>query len=145
MISDIKNAIKTNLDELVTDETLGEANITDIKIDPLSTEIGAYPAAFVMPPSVESELSDNRNNVRTYTFEILVLFQAEDLQSTTELETDIEAILDKFDNDPTLDGKALGGVLPISSAPEPFKHGGKDLIAVSVQIQAKEIVQLSFS
>lgn len=145
MIQSIKNAIKTNLDALVTDELLAGATITDIKKDPLAADIPSYPHAFLMPPAVESEVLDNRTITRTYTFAIMVLFNAENLASTTELEETIEDILSKFDNDPTLGGTALGGVLPVSSSPAPFQHNGKDLIMVEVQIQAKEPVSLTFA
>lgn len=141
----IKNAVKTNLDALVTAETLAGAEITDIKRSPLAAETPAFPYAYLMPPAVSSEVLDNRKNLRTYTFEIMVLFKAVNLASTTELEEKIEAILTKFDNDPTLGGTALGGVLPVSSAPEPLQHNGKDLIMVIIQIQAKEPVLLNFA
>lgn len=144
-IATIKAAIKTNLDALVTDTVLSGATQTDIKTDPFNSDVGTFPHAFLMPPSTESEVLDNRSVTRTHTFDIMVLFQAEDLTTTAELETDIESILSKFDNDPTLAGTALGGVLPVSSAPEPFQHGGKDLIMVIIQIQAKEVVSLTFS
>jgi hypothetical protein len=144
-ISTIKAQILTNLANLVTDEVLAGAEATDIKQDPLSNNAGVYPYAYIMPPSVESEVLDNRSNLRIYTFDIMVLFNAENITSTDELETDIELILSEFDNDPTLGGTALGGVLPVSSAPEPFQHGGKDLIMVVVQIQAKEHVSLTFA
>lgn len=144
-IATIKAAIKTNLDALVTDTTLGGATQTDIKKDPLSHDVGTFPHAFLMPPALESDVLDNRSVTRTYTFDILIVFQAEDLDSTSELEIAVEAILDKFDNDPTLGGTALGGVLPITSTPEPYQHGGKDMIAVILQLQAKEIVSLTFS
>lgn len=145
MIQDIKNAIKTNLDALVTGAKLGGATITDIKKGPFTDDVATYPHAFVMPPAVESEVLDNRTNTRTYTFVVMIIFQAENLLSTTELEETIEAVLNKFDNDPTLGGTALGGLLPVSSAPTPFQHGGKDLIMVEVEIRAKENVSLSFS
>lgn len=144
-ISTIKQAIKTNLDALVTSTVLGGATITDIKKDPLSADVSTYPHAFLMPPAVESDVVDNRTNLRTYTFDIMVLFKAVNLSSTTALETAIESMLSKFDNDPTLGGTALGGVLPVSSAPEPFQHNGQDLIMVVLQIQAKETVALTFS
>lgn len=144
-ILSIKAAIKTNLDALVTDAVLGGATQTDIKTDPLSANVGSFPHAFLMPPSIESEVLDNRSVSRTYTFDIMVLFQAEDLDSTAELETKVESMLSKFDNDPTLGGTAMGGVLPVSSSPEPFQHGGKDLVMVILQIQAKEFVTLTFS
>ena len=144
-ISTIKSAIKTNLDDLVTATTIGGATITDIKKDPLSTDVSSYPHAFLMPPSTESEVLDNRTVTRTHTFDIMLLFKAVNLASTTELETIIETVLSKFDNDPTLNGTAQGGVLPVSSSPEPFQHNGQDLIMVVVQIQAKEVVTLTFA
>lgn len=144
-ISTIKQNIKVNLDALVTANVLGGATITDIKKDPLNADVSSYPHAFLMPPAVESEVLDNRTNLRSYTFDIMVLFKAVNLSSTTALETAIESILSKFDNDPTLGGSAMGGVLPVSSAPEPFQHNGQDLIMVVIQIQAKETVTLTFS
>jgi hypothetical protein len=143
-ISSIKNAIKANLDDLVTATVLGGATITDIKRNPLNADVGSYPHAFVMPPSLSSEVLDNRNILRTYTFDIMVLFRAEDIDTTNELETAIEDIVTVFDNDPTLGGTALGGVLPVSSAPEPFQHNGRDLVMVVIQLEAKEDVQLTF-
>lgn len=144
MIQTIKQAIKTNLDALVASEVLGGATITDIRKDPLAADLPSYPHAFVMPPSVESEVLDNRSNTRTYTFGVMIVFNAENLASTTELEEKIEAVLTAFDNDPTLGGAAMGGVLPVSSAPVPFQHAGKDLIVAVVEIQAKELVSLTF-
>lgn len=144
-IANIKAAIKTNLDNLVTDTVLGGVTETDIKRNPLNADVGSYPHAFLMPPAVESAALDNRTNLRTYTFDIMILFRAEDIDTTAELEIAIEAVLDEFDNDPTLGGTAQGGVLPVSSAPEPFQHNGRDLIMVVIQIQAKEDVALTFA
>lgn len=144
-ISLIKNAIKTNLDALVTAEVLGAATITDIKKNHLDAIMAPFPHAFLMPPGVESNVLDNRSIERGYTFDIVVYFKAENLTSTTELEEKVEDILNQFDNNPTLDGTALGGVLPISSSPEPFQHNGADMIMVVIQIKAKEVVSLTFS
>lgn len=142
--STIKGAIKVNLDALVTSEVLAGATSSDLKKDPLSADIPSFPWAFLMPPSIESEALDNRTNLRTYVYDIMVLWNAENITDATTVETDIEAILDKFDNDPTLQGTAMGGYLPVSMAPQPFQHGGKDLIMAVVQIQAKQHVSLSF-
>lgn len=143
--STIKAAIKTNLDELVTSEVLAGATTSDIKKDPLSADISGFPWAFLMPPSIEGEASDNRNNIRTYTYDIMIVWNAENIADATTIETDLEDILSKFDNDPTLSGTAMGGILPVSSAPQPFQHGGKDLIMAVVQVQAKQFVSLTFS
>lgn len=144
-IASIKAAIKTNLDELVTATTLKYVKESDLKTDPLAADPGIYPAAYLMPPALQSEVLDNRTVMRTYSFDILVLFQGENLQTTSELEEAIEDIITKFDNDPTLGGTALGGMLPVSSAPEPFQRGSKDMVMVVLTIQAKEPVNLTFA
>lgn len=143
-LANIKNNIKTHLDDLVTDTVLAGATITDIKKDPLSMDIARFPHAFLMPPSIESVVEDNRGVVRTYTFSIMVAWNAENLASDTEVETAIEAILTEFDNDPTLGGYANGGVLPVSSSPMPIQHGGKDLVVAFIELQAKAYVSLTF-
>jgi hypothetical protein len=142
--STIKNAIKANLDELVTAEVLAGATITDLKRDPLSATIPNYPHAFLMPPSIESEVEDNRTNIRTYTYDIMVIWKAENVTDATTIEAALETILDKFDNDPTLGGTALAGVLPVSSAPQPLQHTSGAIIMAVVQIQAKQHVTLTF-
>lgn len=140
----IKQAIKTNLDALVTDEVLGGATITDLKKNPLAADIPSFPHAFLMPPSIESEALDNRTNIRTYIYDIMLIWNAQNIEDATTVESAIEAVLAKFDNDPTLSGTAMAGVLPVSMAPQPFQHAGRDLIMATVQIQAKQSVSLTF-
>lgn len=98
-----------------------------------------------MPPSVDGEVIDNRSVLRTYSYDIMVLFKAENITGTAEVEQAMEAIIDKFDNDPDLGGTALGGVLPVSSAPQPMQHQNLQLIMVVIQIQAKQHVGLTFA
>lgn len=143
-ILNIKNNIKTLLDELVTAGTIAGATITDIRKSPLAADIPNFPHAFLMPPSSEDFTSDNRTNQRTYNFDIMILVNAENLSGTSDVETMIEGVLNKFANDPTLGGTALAGALPVSSSPEPFQHNGKDMIMAIVTIQAKELVTLTF-
>jgi hypothetical protein len=143
-IQTIKNNIKELLDELVVSEVLGAVTVSDLRTDPLNADTNTYPHAYLMPPAIESEVSDNRTNLRTYTFDVVVLFNAQNITGTSEVEEAVESILNKFDNDPTLGGSAQGGMLPVSSSPEPFQHNSKQLIMVVVGIQAKEDVSLSF-
>ena len=140
----IKNAIKANLDELVSSNVLGGATTSDIRKSPLAADIPSFPHAYLMPPSIESENTDNRTINRTYTYDIMILWNSENIADATTIEDNIEAILDKFDNDPTLSGEAMGGMLPVSSSPQPFQHNGKDLVMAVVQIQAKQFVSLTF-
>lgn len=144
-ISAIKTRIKLDLDALVTATVLAGATITDIRKSPLSADIPNFPHAFLMPPATDSEVLDNRTIIRTHSFDIMVLFNAKNITTTDQVEIAIEAILTKFDNDPTLGGTALAGVLPTTSAPEPFQHGGKDLIMAVIQIKAKEHIDLTFT
>lgn len=144
-IATIKTNIKTNLDALVTAGTLGGATTTDLKKDPLAMDIPTHPHAFLMPPSTESDVNDNRSVIRTHSFDIMVIVNAENITGTSDVEQMIEAILSKFDNDPTLGGSALGGVLPVSSAPYPTQHGTKDVVIAVIQLKAKEIVSLTFA
>lgn len=144
-ISTIKAAITTNLEALVTDEVLAGVSVANIKRSPLEEDYAVFPQAVLMPPSLESEVLDNRTVMRTYTFDIMIIFQAEDLTGTDEIEEKMESIVTQFDNDPTLGGTALGGIIPVSSAPAPYQHGGKDKVMVVIQIVAKEPVSLTFA
>ena len=140
----IKQGIKANLDTLVTSGVLKGVTVSDLRKDPLAADIGKFPWAFLMPPTIDSEVLDNRTNIRVYTYDIMVLWNAMNITDAETVEADIETILDKFDNDPTLGGTAMAGVLPISSSPQPMQHAGKDLIMAIVQIQAKQHVSLTF-
>lgn len=141
----IKLAVKAILDELVTDQVLAGATISDFKKDPLAADIPGFPWAYLMPPSIESEALDNRTNLRTYVYDIMLIWNGENITDATTVEDDIEAILNKFDNNPTMSGNAMGGYLPVSLAPQPFQHAGKDLVMAVVQIQAKHHVDLTFA
>ncbi len=142
--STIKAAIKANLDELVSSDVLAGASSSDFKKDPLAADIPGFPYAFLMPPSIESEASDNRSNIRVYTYDIMVLWNAENIDEPDVVEAGIEAILDVFDNDPTLSGTAMAGMLPVSSAPQPVQHSTRTLIMAIIQVQAKQFVSLTF-
>lgn len=144
-VANIKNAIKGHLDALKTAGTLATVSSSEIKQHPLAGEIGPYPHAFLMPPMIESEVLDNRSVLRTYTFDIMILVKGEDISSTTEVEEIMESVLNRFDNDPTLGGTATGGMLPVSSAMQPFDHNGKDLIMIMIPIVAKDDVALTFT
>ena len=144
IISDIKAAVGAHLTDLVTEEVLAGATITEIKKSPLAAETSAYPWAYLMPPSVESETLDNRSITRTYTFDIMVLVRGEDLPDTPYMEELAEAIMNKYDNDPTLGGTARGGLLPVSSSPTPYQHNGQDLMMIIITIQAKADVTLTY-
>ncbi len=143
-VGNIKARLKTTLDTLVP-TYVKSVTLSDIKKDPLDAEIGQYPAAFIMPPALgASERLDNRTNLRDYTFFILVVMRAEDLQSTADVEDLMERIINVLDNDITLGGTAIGGITPVTSVPEAFQHNGRDLIVFDVIIKARATETLTF-
>jgi len=143
-LATIKAAIKTNLDALKTAGTLGEVISDDFTFDPIQRDVGAYPVALINTPSIASEAYTNRDNIRTYTFDVVVIQKAENVSSATEIETLIEAILDSFDNDPTLGGAADGAIEPTASAPAASTTADQTYIWFTVQVRAKASIQLTF-
>ena len=142
--SNVKTQIKTYLDELVTATTLGFASSADLRKDPLAEDIPAYPAAYLMPPAIESQVVDNRTLLRSYTFTIMVIVKGEDISSSSYIEDLTEAIMDKFDNKPTNGGTADGGMEPSISTPEPLQHNNRNFVLFYVTLKANKTITLTY-
>lgn len=142
--TDIKNQIKVNLDALVTAGKLGSVLMDDFRDDLLNRDIPTYPCAILTTPAIESMTETNRDNLRTHIFQILVMQKGENVASATDVEDLIENILNQFDNDPTLGGKASGGVEPSSSTPEAITTGDRTYIVFTVTLKAKALKSLTF-
>lgn len=140
----IKARIKTLLDQLVTGGTLGSAFEDDFKTNLFEKDIAKYPAAMLTTAAVESEAVTNRDNMRAYIFEIVIINKGENVTTPEQIETLMDAILNKFDNDPTLGGTADGAVEPSTSTPEAFTTGDKSYIVFSVFLRARKLIALSF-
>ena len=138
----IKTQIKADLDALVTAGSLGAAQMVDYSKDVFTADYSAFPVAILGMSSVESEASDNRDNLRTYTFPILVIQKSENLTAQTDMEDLRDAILNQIDTDLTLAGKAVGGVLPVASPAQTMSVGDKSLVYFVITIKAKTIYQL---
>jgi len=140
--SDIKDAIKTHLTDLVTANTLGEVQVDDFRKAIFERDFSAYPAAVLTSPATTGAYLDSGNNTRTYMYEVIVIQKIENIASADDIETLAETILDVFDNDQLLGGAALGGVIPSSTRPEPALLRGNSIIYFGVLLQAKAIKQL---
>ena len=141
-ITTIKNAVKTKLDTLKTAGTLGTVIVDDFKTDPtigLKHNIAAYPAAIMASPSVESAYETNMDNLRTHIFEIVIVQKGENISTTSNIEELMEALLNAFDNDPTLGGAANGAVDPVVSSPEPVTTVDGTFIVFTVTIKARAL------
>lgn len=140
----LKEKIKQQLDILVTAGKLQGCAIVDMRKDPLAGDIPPSPYAFLMPPSTESSVVDNRTLLRTYRFDILVMVKGENINTATYIEELIEAILNQFDNNPTLDGEADGAVEPASSTPEPINHKNGEYTLFFVTLRANRTETLTY-
>jgi len=143
-IATIKGQIKTLLDALVTDTTLNEVQEDDFSENVLLRKFNAYPVAILTTPELESDFETNRENRRTYSFDIVVIQRKENIGSATDIETLLETIVNKFDNNFTLGGSANLATLPASSRPQAYNNDGTQCIYFVVRIQAREVVQLNF-
>lgn len=138
----IKNAIKTELDALVTAGTLGEAQTDDFKISSIfDRDIGAFPAAILMTPTIEAETLTNRDNLRAFAFEIVIINKGENITSATQIEDLRDAIMKRFDDNPTLSGAADAGVEPALSPVETIADRSRSFVVFSVILKAKGTYQ----
>lgn len=140
----VKAQIKIRLDALVTAGTLAQAIEDNFHGDPLARDV-KYPVAILSPPAIESELFDNRTHIRTYTFDILIVQKGENIKGVVgSIEDLAEAIIDDFDNQPTLSGTAEATVVPVTSTPRQVTHGNKELVVFTIQLRAQSKHTLTF-
>lgn len=138
-LSDIKTYIVTMLETLKPDY-LAEVETTDIRRDVLDGDIVGFPHAFVYPPSLEtSDWVDNRTSRRDYVFAIMVVMKSENITSTSDVENLMETIMNLIENNRTLGGYAVGGMFPVTSRPEAFRHGEKSFVVFDIIIRARAL------
>lgn len=139
----IKNAIKTKLESLIPD-VLAEVQVDDFKVSNIfDRDIAKYPAAILTSASIEAETLTNRDNLRTFTYEIIVIQKGENVTSATQIEDLRDAIMKIFDDDPTLGGTADGGVEPSLSPAASITDRARSFIVFSVIIKARAIYSRS--
>jgi hypothetical protein len=137
-VTNIKSQIGTYLQDLVTAGTIGEYQIDDFQSGIFDRDYGAYPVAVLTSPATESRVYTNVEVYRTYIFEIVVICRGEDITSSTQIETLQEAILDKFDNNITLNGYSQE-TEAAASTPQSIMSRSRTWIAFSVTLRAKAL------
>lgn len=143
--TDIKTKIKEILDGLKDGGTLKEVIIDDLRTSPvLERDIPSFPAAILSSPSSEGGYLTNRENMRTYRFTVTIIQKAENIESTSDIEELTDTLLDAFDNNPTLSGKADGGLDPSSSTPEAITAQDKSYVLFTINLKAQASKLLSF-
>ncbi len=140
--TDIKAAIKAKLTGLVP-TSIGQVIEQNVKKSIFEQNIAAWPVAILTPPAIDSAVLTIGDNLRTYTYNIFVIQKLDNLTDNDQLETIKETIMNAFDNDPTLAGKANGGLIPSASPSEPINAYGHDYVLVAIQLKARGVDTLS--
>lgn len=141
--ADIKDKIEAKLNELKVSNVLGTVMVDDFKKAIFDRDFSAYPVAVLTPPSIGGDYFTNSQNLRTYTFEVLVISKGENIAADGTIENLAEAILDKFDNIPTAEGVADGGLDPSSTPVEAVLSKDGTLLVFSVILRAKAVKDIS--
>jgi hypothetical protein len=142
----MKTAIINDLQSLVATGVLANVLADDMtKVSPLNREWGGkFPSAVVIPPTVSTSVyEDVANNLRDYTWYIMVVTTPDNIPSTdpTYLEGLLDSVLNVFDLDCTLQGTSIGGVLPaILEPPGPVNSGTNTYVVFYITLKARALV-----
>jgi hypothetical protein len=141
----MKNAIVADLQSLVDSGVLKAVAADDMsKLNPLDRTWAGYPSALVIPPMIStSDYEDSANNLREYTWYIMVVTTPDNIPKTdpTYLEGLVDNVLNAFDLDCTLGGTSVGGVLPaVVEPPGPVNSGSLTYVVFYVLIKTKALV-----
>lgn len=140
--SAIKAEIKAKLLELKNAGTLGDVVVDDFKKGVFDRDYSSYPTAVLMTPSISGEVFTNVQNLRTYAYEIIVISKGEDIKEQDEIEELAETLMDVFDNMPSMEGVADGGLEPSTSPAEAIPSRSGTYIVFSVILKAKAVKDL---
>lgn len=143
-VTDIKTKLKAHLQALVTASKLASYQSLKFPQEILNLDIGKYPAAVVLPCTEVGQAETNRDNLRTYTYDIVIVQKGENVSNDAAVEELCEAILNEFDNDPTFSGSANGGVLPTASETVATGSGDQTFVLFVITVHARALVGLTF-
>jgi hypothetical protein len=141
----MKTAIIADLQSLVDSGTLRFVLADDMtKVSPLDRDWPGFPSAVVIPPTVTTSVyEDQANNLRDYTWYIMVVTTPDNISKTdpTYLEGLLDSVLNVFDLDCTLQGTSIGGVLPaILEPPGPINSGTNTYVVFYITLKARQLV-----
>jgi len=139
------NAILADLQTLVDGGTLKAVIVDDLtKVNPLDRNWSGFPSAVVIPPTLNSsEFEDQANNLREYTWYIMVVTTPENMPSSdpTYLAGLVDNVCAVFDADATLQGTANGAVMPaILEPPGPISSNSVTYVVFYVTFKARQLV-----
>jgi len=136
IISDLTTLVPSVLNCVIADDMT--------KTHPLDRTFPGFPAALVIPPVLKSsDFEDQANNLRSYTWYIMVVTTAENMPSTdpTYLAGLMDNVCAVFDLDCTLQGTANGAVFPATLEAPPLSYNGATYTVFYVTFSARVLVQ----
>ena len=142
------SAIVADLQALVTSGVLNCVIVDGMtKVHPLDRDYPGFPAAVVIPPVLkESAYEDSANNLRQYTWYVMVVTTPDNIPKTDPtylagLEDNVCAV---FDNDCTLGGTANGAVFPaVMEPPGPVNFNSITYVVFYLTFNARVLVPAS--
>ena len=139
----IKNTIVTHLKNLVDAQTIGNFYEADLSKDVLEGSYSNFPVALLGMSDVKTDYLDNRDNLNTYKFQIIVMQKVDNVKSPTDIEDLKDLIMTEFANDPTF-GLGNGWVDPPVSPLAPVSTPDKSYIVFLIEIVAHVAQTLTF-
>lgn len=139
----LKDKIKETLDGLVRTETLGEVFMENISEGFFNRDLSRFPVAILPPPFITSDIYTNAENMRTYNFEIAVIVKEENQTGDGYVEELMETLIATFDNLPSLEGVAEGGLEPATSPTEVITIRGKSYTVFRVILKARALASIT--
>lgn len=135
--TELTQKIKTVLEELERAGTIGKLMVREMSESFFDLDIANYPVAVLTPPYIMSEIETNVDNIRTYNFEIYVIMKSDEITAENPITELMETLIDTFDNLPSLNGVAEGGVEPATSPTSSVTSRGKEYTVFRVILKAR--------
>ena len=146
LANNIKTGIVTQLQTLITANKIASYIEEDLSKNVLDLDFPSFPCVVIGMPSVSSANYEYQAaNRRVYQFDLLVVTKVDNLESATDIEELMDAIMNQFDNKFTLGGAADLGVEATTTPATPVSSKGKTFIVFGVTIKANVLAQLDYS
>lgn len=144
-VGDVKTQISTYLDELISASVIRSKQVDDYRNGILDRDFVSFPCAILRTVQMEGAIQTDRENLRLFTFEIVIVVNADDVGAgTTTVEDLQEAVLDKFDNNPTFANYANLTEQPAATVAAPYVVRGKTYIVFTVILKIQKLKSLTF-
>lgn len=131
--------------EAAIDAKLNTVTQLQTILDYHTTNLTGFPAATFEPSDGENEMADTTNNLRHYSFDIVVhqeMTVAGRQAAKDILMAAVDAIITAFDEDFTLGG-AVHSVFPLPSKWGTYEAGNASVMFATLQVKCMQLVDIS--